>query len=98
VGDLVNRGPDSVGVLRLVRSLGRAATVVLGNHDMHLLAAAAGVRDLGRLERTIDDVLRAPPGRFDRGREAFGRAYLGSGAGDPFDNLADLARELEGDR
>ncbi|MGD8717192.1 MAG: hypothetical protein PVH29_00080 [Candidatus Zixiibacteriota bacterium] len=60
--------------------------------------AAAGVRDLGRLERTIDDVLHAPPGSFDRGREAFGRAYLGTDAGDPFDNLADLARELEGER
>ncbi len=59
VGDLVNRGPDSLGVLRRVRALGAAATVTLGNHDLHLLALAHGV---GRLRGgdTLSEVLAAP--------------------------------------
>lgn len=56
VGDLVNRGPDSVGVLRLVERLGGA--VVLGNHDLHLLAVAAGARPL-KASDTFTDVLEA---------------------------------------
>jgi len=58
VGDLVNRGDDSAGVLRFVRDLGRAAVTVLGNHDLHLLATAWGVR-APRVRDTFDDVLRA---------------------------------------
>ena len=59
LGDLVNRGPDSLATLRRLRSLDGAATCLLGNHDLHLLAIAAGH---GRLRRgdTVGDILAAP--------------------------------------
>ena len=59
LGDLVNRGPDSVGVLRRLMGYGDSARCVLGNHDMHLLATALGVRPPGRLD-TLHGVLDAP--------------------------------------
>ncbi len=59
VGDLVNRGPDSLEVLRRIRALGAAATVVLGNHDLHLLAVALGAAR-ARPGDTLQEILRAP--------------------------------------
>lgn len=58
-GDLVNRGPDSLAALRLVRALGDRAVSVLGNHDLHLLAVSCGVRAI-KPGDTLDDVLEAP--------------------------------------
>ena len=56
-GDLVNRGPDSVGVIRLARDLSRVR-VVLGNHDLHLLAVSQGFRQIKHTD-TFSDVLHA---------------------------------------
>jgi bis(5'-nucleosyl)-tetraphosphatase (symmetrical) len=58
-GDLVNRGPDSLAVLREVRSLGDAAQIVLGNHDLHLMTVAAGHRPTHR-DDTLAPILDAP--------------------------------------
>lgn len=59
VGDIVNRGPESLQTLRHVRSLGQRASIVLGNHDLHLLATAHGIRKSGRSD-TIEPILQAP--------------------------------------
>lgn len=59
VGDLVNRGPDSLSVLRLVKALGESATIVLGNHDLHLLAVAEGAVEPSPND-TLGGVLNAP--------------------------------------
>jgi bis(5'-nucleosyl)-tetraphosphatase (symmetrical) len=59
VGDLVNRGPQSLEVLRYVRALGDNAIVVLGNHDLHLLALACGGHNTRRSD-TLGEILRAP--------------------------------------
>jgi len=58
-GDLVNRGPQSLEVLRFVKNLGDRAICVLGNHDLHLLAVAAGAARHHKQD-TLDDILRAP--------------------------------------
>jgi bis(5'-nucleosyl)-tetraphosphatase (symmetrical) len=59
VGDLVNRGPDSLKVIRYVKSLGDAAVVVLGNHDLFLLAVAEDIAAM-RQEDTLQAILAAP--------------------------------------
>ncbi|MBI1194407.1 MAG: symmetrical bis(5'-nucleosyl)-tetraphosphatase [Gammaproteobacteria bacterium] len=61
VGDLVNRGPQSAEVLRFVRGLGDRAVVVLGNHDLHLLAIASGARKAKQSDNCAD-VLREEDG------------------------------------
>jgi len=58
LGDLVNRGPGSLAVLRRLHALGDAASCLLGNHDLHLLAAAHGLRAPSRGD-TLQDVLNA---------------------------------------
>jgi bis(5'-nucleosyl)-tetraphosphatase (symmetrical) len=58
VGDLVNRGPKSLEVLRFVKSLGSRAVVVLGNHDLHLIAQHEGC-ERARPDDTFADVLAA---------------------------------------
>lgn len=59
LGDAVNRGPGSAAVLRRLMALGDAAQCLLGNHDLHLLAVAEGVRRAHRSD-TIADILSAP--------------------------------------
>ncbi len=58
-GDLVNRGPDSLATLRFLMQLGDHAVIVLGNHDLHLLAVACGARAAGGKD-TLTEVLAAP--------------------------------------
>ncbi|MCU7892796.1 MAG: symmetrical bis(5'-nucleosyl)-tetraphosphatase [Candidatus Thiodiazotropha sp. (ex Ustalcina ferruginea)] len=58
-GDLVNRGPNSLKVLRFVKSLGSRAVTVLGNHDLHLLALSQGNRSHDKFG-TLKDILQAP--------------------------------------
>ncbi len=59
VGDLVNRGPDSLAVLRYIQDLGAHASVVLGNHDLHCIAAAYGLRKYHSGD-TLQPILDAP--------------------------------------
>lgn len=59
LGDLVNRGPGSLRVLQRLHGLGASATCLLGNHDLSLLAVAAGARKLGRKD-TTQDILDHP--------------------------------------
>ena len=104
VGDLVNRGPQSLQVLRRLRAMGDSAICVLGNHDLHLLAVAAG-HTAARRHDTLDAILAAPD------REALidwlqqrpllhhqdGDVLLHAGVVPPWDlqQCVSLAREVE---
>ena len=59
-GDLVNRGPASLAVLREVMALGECVVTILGNHDLHLLSLAYGTGAAPRRNDTLDEVLNAP--------------------------------------
>jgi bis(5'-nucleosyl)-tetraphosphatase (symmetrical) len=59
VGDLVNRGPDSLQVLRYLHGIGENSVIVLGNHDLHLLGVWAGQRKTHESD-TLHDILEAP--------------------------------------
>ncbi|WP_257296326.1 symmetrical bis(5'-nucleosyl)-tetraphosphatase [Endozoicomonas sp. YOMI1] len=58
-GDMVNRGPKSLATLRYLKSLGNSCIAVLGNHDLHLLAVACGIRKQ-KGKDTLTEVLEAP--------------------------------------
>lgn len=58
VGDIVNRGPKSLATLRQIHALGKRARIVLGNHDLNLLAVACGLRK-PHASDTLDDILAA---------------------------------------
>ena len=60
VGDLVNRGPQSLETLRFVRQLGASAVTVLGNHDLYLLMTAEGFGKRSKSGDTLEEILRAP--------------------------------------
>jgi bis(5'-nucleosyl)-tetraphosphatase (symmetrical) len=59
VGDLINRGPQSLETIRFAKSLGKAFTMVLGNHDLHFVAMATGATKHGKKD-TLQDILDDP--------------------------------------
>jgi bis(5'-nucleosyl)-tetraphosphatase (symmetrical) len=83
LGDLVNRGPDSLAVLRRVQGYGASALSLLGNHDLHLLGVAHGARKAGRKD-TLADLLAAPDAEalLDWVRRQHMALHMRIGAGD----------------
>lgn len=59
LGDLVNRGPDSLAVLRRLKAMGNRAKIILGNHDIHLMARVHHIRKAGSRD-TLEPILHAP--------------------------------------
>jgi bis(5'-nucleosyl)-tetraphosphatase (symmetrical) len=110
VGDLVNRGPDSLGTLRLLKGLQEAgrAECILGNHDLHLLARDAGIRGPKSLD-TLEPILKAPdrkelihwlrhrPMALYSGHDYFNTLFVHAGVLPQWDiaQTLELAHELE---
>jgi bis(5'-nucleosyl)-tetraphosphatase (symmetrical) len=110
VGDLVNRGPDSLGVLRTLKAMQEAgqAECILGNHDLHLLARDAGIRGPKSLD-TLDEILQAPdrkelidwlrhrPMALYSGKNNFSTLFVHAGILPQWDvtKTLELAHELE---
>lgn len=104
VGDLVNRGPDSLNVLRLIKNLGDRAVAVLGNHDLFLLAVAEGIAS-PRPEDTLQNILTAPDRdellvwlrrqRLFHREGSFAMVHAGLLPQWTIDDAAQLAREVE---
>ncbi len=104
-GDLVNRGPRSLQVLRWVREQGERVVTVLGNHDLHLIARALGTR-APKSRDTMDDILGAPDREelilWLRGRPLLHRegafVLVHAGLLPPWtlERAGQLAREVEG--
>jgi len=110
VGDLVNRGPDSLGALRTLKALQESgqAECILGNHDLHLLARDAGIRGPKSLD-TLDDILKAPdrkelinwlrhrPMALYSGKDNFNTMFVHAGILPQWDvtKTLELAHELE---
>ncbi len=85
VGDFINRGPKSLETLRFLKSLGRSFTGVLGNHDLHFLAAWSGAQKEGKFQ-TLRPLLEAPDcdelAEWMRGCPLAHRATVATEAGD----------------
>ena len=59
VGDIVNRGPDSLEVLNFIMNLGESTIIVLGNHDLHLVAIAEGLAKQKKID-TLAPIITSP--------------------------------------
>ncbi|HUL41774.1 MAG TPA: symmetrical bis(5'-nucleosyl)-tetraphosphatase [Burkholderiales bacterium] len=104
VGDLVNRGPDSLSTLRFVKKLGEQAITVLGNHDLHLLMVAEGSAK-PRKNDTLQEVLAAPDRkelldwlrrqRLMYARDSFAMVHAGLLPSWSVEKALALAREVE---